>query len=72
MVEFFNVTQTGQAIIALSVVAIMFVLFLRETYPTEVVALTGVSLLLASGVLPYEDATAVLSNPAPWIYGALF
>ncbi|WP_252734660.1 SLC13 family permease [Octadecabacter sp. B2R22] len=56
----------------LTVVAIMFVLFLRETYPTEVVALTGVSLLLASGVLPYEDALTVLSNPAPWTIAAMF
>jgi di/tricarboxylate transporter len=53
-------------------VGIMFVLFLRETYPTEVVALTGVSLLLASGVLPYDDALAVLSNPAPWTIAAMF
>ncbi|MCF2904552.1 SLC13 family permease [Octadecabacter sp. CECT 8868] len=56
----------------LTVVAIMFVLFLRETYPTEVVALTGVSLLLASGVLPYEEALTVLSNPAPWTIAAMF
>nr|WP_268821574.1 SLC13 family permease [Octadecabacter dasysiphoniae] len=56
----------------LTVVAIMFVLFLRETYPTEVVALTGVSLLLASGVLPYDQALSVLSNPAPWTIAAMF
>ena len=52
MVEFFGITQTGHAILTLIVVGIMFVLFLRETYPTEVVAMAGVSLLLASGVLP--------------------
>ncbi|MBU2992729.1 SLC13 family permease [Octadecabacter sp. 1_MG-2023] len=72
MVELFGITQTGQAVMTLTVVAIMFVLFLRETYPTEVVALTGVSLLLASGVLPYEDALTVLSNPAPWTIAAMF
>ncbi|MDB4053337.1 SLC13 family permease [Octadecabacter sp.] len=68
----FNLSQTGQAALTLTVVGIMFVLFLRETYPTEVVALTGVSLLLASGVLPYDDALAVLSNPAPWTIAAMF
>ena len=72
MVEIFNLPQTGQAALTLTVVGIMFVLFLRETYPTEVVALTGVSLLLASGVLPYDDALAVLSNPAPWTIAAMF
>lgn len=72
MVEIFNLSQTGQAALTLTVVGIMFVLFLRETYPTEVVALTGVSLLLASGVLRYDDALAVLSNPAPWTIAAMF
>lgn len=72
MVEIFGISQTGQAVMTLSVVAIMFILFLRETYPTEVVALTGVSLLLATGVLPYEDALKVLSNPAPWTIAAMF
>jgi di/tricarboxylate transporter len=72
VVEIFDISQTGQAILTLCVVGIMFVLFLRETYPTEVVALAGVSLLLASGVLPYDDALAVLSNPAPWTIAAMF
>ena len=72
MVELFGISQTGQAIMTLAVVAIMFVLFLRETYPTEVVALAGMSLLLASGVLSYDDALAVLSNPAPWTIAAMF
>lgn len=72
MVELLGLTQTGQAVLTLTVVLIMFVLFLRESYPTEVVALTGVSLLLASGVLPYDDALEVLSNPAPWTIAAMF
>ena len=51
MVELLGISQTGQAVLTLTVVAIMFVLFLRETYPTEVVALTGVSLLLGTSLL---------------------
>ncbi|MEP0962501.1 MAG: SLC13 family permease [Roseobacter sp.] len=50
----------------------MFVLFVRETYPTEVVALSGAALMLVLGVLPYENALAVLSNPAPWTIAAMF
>ena len=56
----------------LGVVASMFVLFVRETYPTEVVALGGAGLLLLLGVLPYNDALAVLSNPAPWTIAVMF
>lgn len=60
------------AIISLSVVALMFVLFIRETYPTEVVAIGGVAILLVSGVLPIADLQAVFSNPAPWTIAAMF
>lgn len=72
MAEILGFVQNGQAILALIVVCIMFVLFLRETYPTEVVAMAGVSLLLATGILPYEAALDVLSNPAPWTIAAMF
>ena len=48
------------------VVVLMFGLFLWEQWPTEVVALGGVALLLVLGLLPYEAGLNVLSNPAPW------
>ncbi len=69
---FIEFSQTGSAVATLTVVFIMFVLFLRESFPTEVVAIAGVSVLLALGVLPYADALAVLSNPAPWTIAAMF
>lgn len=72
MIEFFTLGTTGGAIATLSVVAVMFVLFLRETYPTEVVAIAGVALMLVMGVLPYDKALTVLSNPAPWTIAAMF
>jgi di/tricarboxylate transporter len=50
----------------------MFVMFLREVYPTEVVALIGVSTLLVTGVLSYDDAVMALANPAPWTIAAMF
>ena len=64
-------TQAGAGL-TLAVVACMFVLFLRETYSTEVVAIGGVAILLASGVLPYQQALAILANPAPWTIAAMF
>ena len=69
---FFEFSQTGSAILTLTVVAIMFILFIRETFPTEVVAITGAALMLGLGLLPYEDALLVLSNPAPWTIAAMF
>ena len=69
---FFEFSQTGSAILTLTVVAIMFILFIRETFPTEVVAITGAALMLGLGLLPYEDALQVLSNPAPWTIAVMF
>jgi di/tricarboxylate transporter len=70
--QFLELSQTGQAVITLFVVLGMFVLFVREVYPTEVVAIGGAAILLALGVLPYEAALNVLSNPAPWTIAGLF
>lgn len=67
-----ELSQTGNAILTLLVVGVMFALFLRETFPTEVVAIGGVALMLAIGALPYENALAVLSNPAPWTIASMF
>lgn len=72
MTELLSLSQTGQAVLTLTVVGVMFILFLRETFPTEVVAITGAALMLALGLLPYEKALAVLSNPAPWTIAAMF
>ncbi len=70
--ENLTLNDHSQAFFALGVVAVMFLLFLRESFPTEVVAIFGVALLLISGVLPYDVALAVLSNPAPWTIAAMF
>ncbi len=68
----FQSGDTTSAILALLIVLGMFVAFLRETYPTEVVAICGVSLMLITGVLPYAEALPVLANPAPWTIAAMF
>lgn len=72
MMQVFAFSQTGEAIVTLAVVVAMFALFLRESYPTEVVAIGGVAVLLVLGVLPYDGAVQVLSNPAPWTIAAMF
>nr|WP_184563601.1 SLC13 family permease [Sulfitobacter undariae] len=65
-------SQFTQAVLSLTVVGVMFILFLRETLPTEVVAIAGAAALLALGLLPYADAQMVLSNSAPWTIAAMF
>ncbi|RME14047.1 MAG: SLC13 family permease, partial [Alphaproteobacteria bacterium] len=69
---FFQFSQDVQAMIALGVVAAMFLAFLRELFPAEVVALSGVAVLLVTGVLPYDVGLGVLANPAPWTIAAMF
>ena len=61
-----------QAAFTLAVLGLMFVMFLRETLPVEVVAMIGAGILLVTGILPYEDAVAVLSNAAPWTIAMMF
>src|SRR6056297_1166618 len=70
--DLITLAPPADAYVALAVVAAMFALFLREVFPTEVTALLGVSVLLVTGVLPYDAALAVLSNPAPWTIAAMF
>ncbi len=72
MIELLGVSQTGTAVLTLVVVGLMFILFLRESYPTEVVAIGGVALLLVLGILPYDEALPVLANPAPWTIAGMF
>lgn len=70
--QILQLSDTGSAIVSLIIVAVMFALFLREIFPTEVVAIAGVALMLVTGVLPYENALPVLANPAPWTIAAMF
>lgn len=58
--------------LALLIVLGMFVMFVRETYPVEVVALGGAALMLVSGILPAGAAMVVFANPAPWTIAAMF
>lgn len=58
--------------VAMGILAGMFVLFVRESYPVEVTALGGAAMMLMLGILPVRDATAVLANPAPWTIMMMF
>ncbi len=65
-------SPNGEAILTLLIVAGMFVMFVRERYPVEVVAIGGAALCLVLGLLPYELGLKALMNPAPWTITAMF
>ena len=67
-----DLPQMAQAWITLTTLVVMLVLFARETYPTEVVAMAGAVFLLVMGILPYDLGVEVLANPAPWTIAAMF
>ena len=67
-----DLSQHAQAILALLILAGMFVLFVRETYPVEVTAMGGAAVMVILGLLPIKDGIAVLSNSAPWTIALMF
>jgi di/tricarboxylate transporter len=68
----FEFSQMTQAVLCLGVVLGMFVFFIKEVYPAEVVAIGGAAVMLLLGLLPYSQAVAVLANPAPWTIALMF
>lgn len=68
----FEIAAAWQPWVALSILVVMFVLFVRETYPVEVTAIGGAAVMLLTGLLPVKDGVAVLSNAAPWTIVLMF
>ncbi|MGN0932535.1 SLC13 family permease [Falsigemmobacter intermedius] len=68
----FEFSQPVMGTLALLILGGMFVLFLRETWPVEVVAIAGAALMLVLGILPMSDAVDSLSNSAPWTIAFMF
>ena len=67
-----EIAQDWQPFVALAILAGMFTLFVRETYPVEVTAIGGAAVMLVLGILPVPDAVSVLSNSAPWTIVLMF
>ncbi|RAN33757.1 hypothetical protein HY11_03430 [Hyphomonas pacifica] len=58
--------------IVLSLVAIVFFGFIRETLPADVVALLAMGVLLLTGILSVPETLSVFSNSAPITIAAMF
>src|SRR3546814_4636610 len=56
---------TLQTVIVLVLVIVVFVGFVRETMPPDIVALVAVGLLLVTGILGTDEMLSVFSNSAP-------
>lgn len=67
-----ELTGSASAIATMFIIAGMLTLFIRETYPPEVTAILGAVALLALGILPTDEISSVLANPAPWTIAFMF
>ena len=67
-----QLSQNGEALVTLGIVVAMFVMFVREQFPTEVIAIAGAASFLVLGILPYDLALKSVMNPAPWTITAMF
>jgi len=70
--DLFSFGPMTAAVLCFAIVIAMLVMFARETYPTEVVAISGASAMFVLGLLPYDAAVQVFSNSAPWTIAAMF
>jgi len=67
-----SISPEWQPYAALAILLTMFVAFLRERYPVEVVAIAGAALLVVLGILPTTEVMRIFSNSAPWTIVAMF
>ncbi|WP_151718519.1 SLC13 family permease [Gemmobacter serpentinus] len=67
-----QMAQDTQAYVSLGILFVMFVLFVRETFPVEVTAIIGAAVMILIGIMPEKDALKVLSNNAPWTIALMF
>ncbi|PPB80257.1 di/tricarboxylate transporter [Albidovulum inexpectatum] len=65
-------TADGRALLMLGIVVGMFVMFVRERHPVDVIAIAGAALCIVLGLVPYDRAVSVFTNPAPWTITAMF
>ena len=55
-----------------ALIAVVFVSFVKEWISVEIVALVGMFLCVAVGILPLQEALLVFSHPAPLAIGCMF
>jgi di/tricarboxylate transporter len=61
-----------QQIFVCALVVLVFVAFVREWFPPDLVAMAALVILMVSGILDTKAALGVFSNPAPIIVACMF
>ncbi|MCA8878905.1 MAG: SLC13 family permease [Rhodobacteraceae bacterium] len=64
--------MTLDQVFVLAVIASVFILFFRETYPPEVTALGAAAVFLATGIISSNEFLKVFSNSAPITIAMMF
>lgn len=67
-----ELTGTTASVTMLVIMTLMFVEFVREKRPPEVVAIGTAAVMMVLGLLPINLAAGVLSNSAPWTIAFMF
>ncbi|MDO5528779.1 MAG: SLC13 family permease [Paracoccus sp. (in: a-proteobacteria)] len=68
----FELAGDAAAYVCMGIIAGMLVLFMRETFPPETVAILGAGLMLILGILPASSLSGVFANSAPWTIAFMF
>lgn len=64
--------MTVEIAIVFILILLVFAAFVREKMPPDIVAMGGLTLLVAFGILTMRDALSVFSNPAPFTIACMF
>jgi di/tricarboxylate transporter len=64
--------ENYRMLLTFAVLGGVFLCFVKEWLPTDLVALGGLCVLLTGGVLDEDDLRKIFSNPAPLTIGAMF
>lgn len=67
-----EIVGLSEPILALAILALLFVSFAIEKYPPEVSASGAAALFIVLGLVPRDEVMAAFSNPAPITIAALF
>ena len=67
-----DLSPAAEPYVAIAIILLMFVAFIREIYPVEVVATVGAVAMLILGMIPQGEIFEVFANSGPWTIAALF
>lgn len=64
--------ESIQMAIVLCILLFVFIAFIKESFPPDVISLSVVAVLLITGILTSNEVLTIFSNPGPITVGAMF